>query len=281
MASKNKKLTQAAGIFEKELDGSINKIPLSQIIPSNNQPRINTDINIRSLAKSLNNEGLLQPIIVTKKGDQYIIIAGERRYHAARLNQWQEIECRVLKKNDKETYKLAVIENLQRENLDAFEESKAYKNLKNHHNYNDSELAEIIGKSRNYINEILTIADIPPTWEQMARAAGIISKNMLIQFSLAIKAGEGAAFIEGTKKKQITSVKKAKEFNRIHSPTNNQQNLEKSVITKPKYQILINKANKQSPIITIEFKDFTFPERTLENYIKKLKSFTGKNFSKI
>ena len=147
MSSKSKKLNVAAGLFEQSIEGAIRKVQLSDIIPSEDQPRLNKDVNIKSLAKSLVEEGLLQPIVVTKQGAKYRIIAGERRFRAAKFAKWTEIECRILNKDDKDTYRLAVIENLQRENLDPFEEALAYKRLKDEFSYTDQELSEIIGKS--------------------------------------------------------------------------------------------------------------------------------------
>ncbi len=216
MSSKSKKLNVAAGLFEQSIEGAIRKVQLSDIIPSEDQPRLNKDVNIKSLAKSLVEEGLLQPIVVTKQGAKYRIIAGERRFRAAKFAKWTEIECRILNKDDKDTYRLAVIENLQRENLDPFEEALAYKRLKDEFSYTDQELSEIIGKSRNYISEILSIADIPAPWQKKAADAGILSKNMLVQYALAIKADNGSDFLAEFKSGTISTVKSAKNYNKLH-----------------------------------------------------------------
>ncbi len=212
MASKTKKLSIAADIFEQNIEGTIRKIPLSEITPSADQPRQAKDTNIEALAQSLKEEGLLQPIVVTKEEGKFVIIAGERRYRAATILGWTEIECRILHRDPREKYKLAVIENLQRENLDAFEEALAYKKLKTEFNYTDSQLASIIGKSRNYINEILSIADIPPQWQLKAREAGISSKNLLMQLAQAAKQNAAEEFITGYQQGAITTVKAAKSF---------------------------------------------------------------------
>jgi len=98
MASKHKRLSTAAGIFQQSLEGAIYKIPIKNIVPSPSQPRKNRTVNISTLAKSLKEDGLLQPIVVTKYNNKYTIIAGERRYRAAKLIGWDEIECRILKK---------------------------------------------------------------------------------------------------------------------------------------------------------------------------------------
>lgn len=214
MASKGKKLASAVDLFEKNIDGTIRKINLSEISPSENQPREDKDINVDALANSLKKDGLLQPIVVTKADSSsgYMIIAGERRYRAATSLGWKEIECRILNRNEKETYKLAVIENLQRENLNPIEEAKAYHKLKASYDYNDTELAQTLGKSRNYINEILSIAELPPDWQDRAKASGMNSKNLLIQFAQAVKLGEGNDFIDLYQSGALSSVKSAKEF---------------------------------------------------------------------
>lgn len=214
MPSKSRKLASAVDIFEKNIDGTIRKIAISEITPSANQPRLDKDINIEALAASLKKDGLLQPIVVTKLENSpgYTIIAGERRYRASKSLGWKEIECRILNRGEKETYKLAVIENLQRENLNPIEEAKAYHKLKVSYSYNDSELAQTLGKSRNYINEILSIAEMPETWQNKAKQSGMSSKNLLIQFAQAIKLGEGNEFINLFETGELTSVKSAKEF---------------------------------------------------------------------
>lgn len=214
MASKTKKLAIAADIFERNLDGVIRKIPLAEIKPSSEQPRQNRDVNIEALAQSMAKEGLLQPIVVTKEENKYVIIAGERRYRAAVLLGWQEIECRILHREGREKYKLAVIENLQRENLDPYEEALAYRKLKDQFHYSDSELAAILGKSRNYINEILSVSDIPPNVLQQAKEAGIDNKNLLIQLAQAYKQNNTEEFLAAYKEGKLRTVKAAKDFNR-------------------------------------------------------------------
>ena len=213
MPSKNKKLSFAADILGEQIEGVIRKVPIHQIMPTEDQPRKNKDINIEKLAKSLTEEGLLQPIVVTKQdGDQYRIIAGERRYRAAKMAKWSEIECKILNKEKNDTYRLAVIENIQRENLDPMEESEAYQHLKQQSSYTDNELSDILGKSRNYITEILSISTVPDNMKQLAFNAGLNTRNLLVQFALAVKNGQGNAFIENFKNGDIKSVKSAKNY---------------------------------------------------------------------
>lgn len=214
MASKSKKLGLAADIFEQDIEGIIRKIPLVEIQPSAEQPRTQFDESISSLAESIKTEGLLQPIVVTKEGAKYKIIAGERRYRAAKLAGLDTIECRILRKNPKDTYRLAVIENLQRENLDAIDEARAFRKLKNDYGHTDADLAKIVGKSRNYVNEILSVAEIPSTWIDRAKSAGIESKNLFIQFAQAVKSGTGDHFLTAYQTGSVKTVAAAKAFNK-------------------------------------------------------------------
>lgn len=214
MASKSKKLSFAADIFEQDIEGIIRKIPMADIQPSTEQPRTQFDETIQSLAESIKTEGLLQPIVVTKEGNKYKIVAGERRFRAAKIAGFDSIECRILRKNPKDTYRLAVIENLQRENLNAIDEAKAFRKLKTEYGYNDGDLAKIVGKSRNYVNEILSVAEIPTPWIEKARAAGIESKNLFIQFAQAIKSGTAEGFLNAYESGAVKTVAAAKQFNK-------------------------------------------------------------------
>lgn len=249
MASKNKKLSIAADILSDHIEGTIRKIPLKKIKPNEDQPRKNVMVNIEQLSNSLKEEGLLQPIVVKKEGDLFQIIAGERRFHAASLIGWEEIECRILNKNTADTYRLAVIENIQRENLDPIEEAEAYKKLKNYFSYTDMEMSGILGKSRNYISEILSIADIPELLQQKAITAGIDTRNLLIQFALAVKNGSDEKFLADFKSGIINSVKTAKTF--IKNSKKGEETKEKPIDSPPEKNI---QANPSITKITAQWK---------------------------
>lgn len=218
MSSKSKKLGNLADIFQTEsLEGTICKININNIKPALDQPRLDRKKGIEELAESLKNDGLLQPIVVTKNEDNkdYIIIAGERRYHAAKLLNWDEIECKILDKDKKEIFKLAVIENLQRENLSPYEEVEAMHFLKNHHNYTDSELGELFGKSRNYMSELLSITNhLSKNELNICKDKGVESKNLLVQAAKAAKNGDFSKFIQMFEKGELSTVKEAKDFNK-------------------------------------------------------------------
>lgn len=217
MSLKSKRLGTLADIYQSEnLDGTIRTIRIDKIEPAENQPRQERKKGIDELASSLKADGLLQPIVVSKgKGeDHYRIIAGERRYHAARSLGWQEIECKILDRPEKEIYKLAVIENLQRENLSPYEEVDALLFLKNAHSYTDAELGDLFGKSRSYMSEVLSIAGMAKADLVTCRSYGIQNKNLLVQAAQAAKKGSLENFLEMYSKGELKTVRDAKDFNK-------------------------------------------------------------------
>ncbi|WCL47675.1 ParB/RepB/Spo0J family partition protein [Leptospira sp. GIMC2001] len=218
MSSKGKRLGSLADVFKSEsLDGTIRKIRLDRIRPSTLQPRQDRKKGVEELALSLKAEGLLQPIVVARDvndEDGFKIIAGERRYHAASSLGWSEIECKIFDRNEKEIYKLAIIENLQREDLSAFEEADALNHLKKEYKYTDSELADMFSKSRSYMTEIISIVGMSAKAMKTCKELEIKNKNLLVQAAQAEKKGNFEEFLERYKSGELRTVKEAKEFNR-------------------------------------------------------------------
>ena len=258
MVSKNKKLSSAVEIFEQSVEGSIRKISLSDIIPSVEQPRKNIEVNLKSLISSLKSEG-----------SNYKIIAGERRYRAAKAAGWKDIECRILSKNEKDTFRLAVIENLQRENLDPIEEANAYRKLKDRYNYNDKEMSDIIGKSRNYISEILSIADIPDDLQEKATNTGLDSKNILVQYAQAVKNGFGDQFLTEFKTGTITTVREAKGFIKDSKAPTSKQTRPPKPKNQTEISIQTDRINSNTLKISITAKNLKTDIEKIEDLIRK------------
>ena len=215
MSSKNKDIGLLADVFRREtLDGTITRLRLDQLKPSEYQPRQDRLREIDELAASIKRDGLLHPITVTKEGDSYRIISGERRFHALNSIGAKEAECRILSREGRDLQRIAIIENLQRVDLTAQEEAIALLKLKRAESYSDQDLAEKVGKSRNYVTEILGIAGLPGDVLKECLNAGINNKNLMIQVVQAYKRGEYKAFLNQFKAGQIQTVKEAKEFNR-------------------------------------------------------------------
>ncbi|OOV40475.1 chromosome partitioning protein ParB [Leptospira kirschneri serovar Pomona] len=218
MSSKSKRLGSLADVFQAEkLEGTVRKIRLDKILPSENQPRQDRKKGVDDLARSLEKDGLLQPIIVTKQNpedENYKIVAGERRYHAAKQLGWTEVECKILDRDEKETFRLAIIENLQRENLSPYEEIEAMSHLKTSFKYTDQELGTLFGKSRSYMTELLGISNLNKEELRSCKEAGIESKNLLIQAVAASRKGTFSEFLNLFQTGTLKTVKDAKSFNR-------------------------------------------------------------------
>lgn len=131
----------------------IQDIELDKIVPNRYQPRREfSDDSIKELAETLDKDGLLQPIVVREDGeDHYEIIAGERRYRAANSLNWETIPAIVNNMNDDQAASLALIENLQREDLNPIDEAKAYTNLMKLNDLTQTALAKDMGKSQSYV----------------------------------------------------------------------------------------------------------------------------------
>ena len=131
----------------------IRDIELDKIVPNRYQPRREfSDDSIKELAETLDKDGLLQPIVVREDGeDHYEIIAGERRYRAAKSLGWETIPAIVKNMDDDQAASLALIENLQREDLNPIDEAKAYTNLMKLNDLTQTALAKDMGKSQSYV----------------------------------------------------------------------------------------------------------------------------------
>lgn len=126
------------------------------------QPRKNFDEKaLNELAISIKEHGVIQPIIVKKEGYRYTIIAGERRWRASRLAGLKTIPCLIKEYSDKQISEIAIIENLQREDLNPIESARAIKNLMNQYNMTQEEVADKIGKSRSAITNTLRLLNLP------------------------------------------------------------------------------------------------------------------------
>ena len=153
----------------------VQDIELSKIKPNSYQPRREfSEESIRELATTLDKDGLLQPIIVREKGDEYEIVAGERRLRAAKHLAWEKIPAIVNNMDDSQAASLALIENLQREDLNPIDEAQAYNNLMKLNNLTQTTLAQNIGKSQSYVANKLRLLKLTPK-VQSYLASGEIS----------------------------------------------------------------------------------------------------------
>ena len=138
-------------------------LKITELVPNSNQPRFNfNDESLKELANSIAKYGLIQPIIVRPSVDgTYKIIAGERRWRASKIAGIEEVPVIVKEVDDLEVMELALVENLQREDLGAIEEAKGYKALMRTYGFTQEDIAKNIGKSRSHIANTLRLLDLP------------------------------------------------------------------------------------------------------------------------
>lgn len=160
-------------------DNTIRDLEISQIKPSQYQPRRTfAPDQLTELAQSLAKNGLLQPIVVRKVGaQQYEIIAGERRFRAAQQLKWTTIPALVRNYSDQQSASLALIENLQRQDLNPIEEARAYKKLAAMNNLRQEDLAAQLGKSQSYIANKLRLLKLDATVQQALIAGQITPRH--------------------------------------------------------------------------------------------------------
>ena len=143
-------------------------LPLDWLVPNKDQPRKNFDPEqLAELADSVKRNGVLQPILVRKMGDRYQIVAGERRYQAAKLAGLDEVPVLIREISDDEVLQLALIENLQRSDLDPIEEAMGYKALIETQGMTQEELGSILSKSRSAVANALRLLDLPTEVQEM------------------------------------------------------------------------------------------------------------------
>ncbi len=157
-------------------EGNVQSININKVYPNTNQPRKDFDSNsILDLAQSIKIHGFIQPIIVSQEANGFMIIAGERRWRAAKELQLTEIPCIVKKYDDDKIIEIALVENLQREDLNIIEEALAYKYIIEVYQVTQEGLAEAMGKSRPYIANSLRLLNLDERVIEMIRRGDLSS----------------------------------------------------------------------------------------------------------
>ena len=141
-----------------KMNREISNVKVDQIFPNTYQPRrfFNEEALVE-LSESIKEHGIIQPITVRKRGDNFELVAGERRWRAARMAELEVIPCNIIEITDVESAEIALIENLQREDLNFIEEAEAYYNLINDHKFTQDQLAKRMGKKQSTIANKLRI----------------------------------------------------------------------------------------------------------------------------
>lgn len=161
---------------------TIRMIFISKIYPNPRQARSELG-NIKELEASIKSKGILEPIIVRPKDGRYEIIAGERRFIASKSAGLQELPCIVMDIKDHEAMEVSLVENLQRKDLDVYEEADGLNSLIDIYGYNHKQISEKIGKARSTITEILSIVKMPEELRNLCKKFKITSRSTLIEIS--------------------------------------------------------------------------------------------------
>lgn len=149
-------------------EGQIVNLKITEVEPNKNQPRKTFDEDaLLELTDSIKQHGIITPILVTKKNDRYMIVAGERRWRAAMKAELKVVPAVVKNLSDEEVAEIAIIENLQREGINAIEEAFAFKSLIDEHGYTQDQVADKISKSRVYVTNSMRLLKLAPKVQEM------------------------------------------------------------------------------------------------------------------
>ena len=186
-------------------------INVDEIFPNTYQPRryFNEDA-LQELSASIKEHGIIQPITVRKRGEKFELVAGERRWRAARMAELSHVPCNIIEITDTESAEIALLENLQREDLNFIEESLGYENLIKRHNFTQQQLAEKLGKNQSTIANKLRILKLPDTVKEY-----LVENNLTERHARALlKLPNEELMMEIVKKvvKQELTVKKTEKL---------------------------------------------------------------------
>ncbi len=187
----------------------VRNVAVDKLIPAESQPRKDFR-DLDELAESIRQKGLLQPILVRARNGSFEIIAGERRYRAACRIGLNEIPCIEYEVPENEALELSLVENIQRQELNAFEEAFALQTLADVYGYTHQEIAEKVGKSRVTVTELIRITDLPEEIVNRCLEMGINSKSFLLQLVKLpdVQAMNGILDAYGTERISRDAVKK-------------------------------------------------------------------------
>lgn len=183
------------------------RLPVDKIRPNPNQPRKDFDqAALEALADSLLQKGVIQPLVVRPKGDYYEIVAGERRWRAAQIARLHEVPVVIRELDDTEVLEVAIIENIQREDLNAIEEALGLKALIDRFGHTQEKVAEALSKSRSHISNLLRLLNLPSEVQVMVREGEISAGharaliNAPDAVSMAKRVAEGGLSVRETEK---------------------------------------------------------------------------------
>lgn len=250
-------------ISSKDYAPRIRMISIDKIDPSPQQARSELG-NIQELESSIREKGILEPILVRRKNNRFEIIAGERRYVASKNIGLKEVPCIEMNVSDNEAMELALVENMQRKDLDVFEEAEGLKALADTYGYNHEQIAKKIGKARSTITEIINISKIPKDLRNLCAEFNIKSRGTLIEIAKQKNKDDMYRLITHVKQRELK-----------REDTRDLSKQLKGTITKPEKYVYNYQKKDKTCRVKIEFKKSKVTKEEiislLEEMIKKLK----------
>ena len=249
-------------IGDSDINIKNNNLSISSIISNQYQPRKNFDKeSLQELSNSIKERGVIQPLIVRKSvnmSKKYELIAGERRMQAAQLAGLHEVPVLIIEANNLKSLELAIIENVQRKDLNPIEEAKSYQRLINEFNYDQEKVSKFIGKSRPYISNSLRLLSLPDYIIKLLEEDKITSGHAKILVGLSNSEVIAKKII--SKKLSVRQTESLVNLlknskNKFFSKDVNILNLEKSLKEKIGINVLIKNKKNNSGQILFEYKD--------------------------
>ena len=248
-------------IGETKVETSKNQLSISDLIPNKYQPRkIFDEDNLNDLTNSIKERGILQPIIVRKSNDdksKFEIIAGERRWLAAQKAGLHTVPVVITEADDLKSLEFAIVENVQRHDLNSLEEAQGYKRLIDEFNYDQEKVSKFIGKSRSHITNSLRLLTLPLEVIKLIETQKLTAGHAKILVGL-----ENSSFVANKIVEKKLSVRQAESFvkifkNKRQKPNNvkdaNIKDLEISVSNKIGLNVLIKNKKNNKGKITFEY----------------------------
>ena len=259
-------------IGDTKIDFQKNKLGISEIVPNKYQPRKNFDEeNLNDLVNSIRERGIIQPIIVRKSEDQtskYEIIAGERRWLAAQKAGLHEVPVVIIEADDLKSLEFAIVENVQRHDLNPLEEAQGYQRLIDEFSYDQEKVSKFIGKSRSHVTNFLRILTLPHDVLKL-----IEEKKISVGHAKILVGLDNAIFIANKIVDKKFSVRQSENFVKTFKKKKffiknqkdpNLKQLEFSIIEKIGLNVLIKNNKRNKGKITIEYSNLDQLNKIIE-----------------
>ena len=267
-------LSSLIGDSSKKIE--TNKISINDLTRNKFQPRKNfSKESLEELTNSIREQGVIQPIIVRpdKTNDgKYEIIAGERRWLASQNAGLHEIPVVILDVDDNKSLEFAIVENVQRQDLNPIEEAKSYQSLINDFNYNQEKLSKFIGKSRSYIANSLRLLGLPEEVLAMLVSGSLSAGHARTLIGLNNASEIGKKIIKrklSVRQSEVLARQfKDKKFKLVHKKDSNILDLQKDLEEKTGLSVSINNKKNNSGTISFEYRDLDQLDKLI-NTIKK------------